>query len=259
MPKAGELTYLSALSDGRKEHAENKPFSDTGAGHLFADLGMMRMLLHDPPGRVLDLGCGTGWTSCFLAKMGYEVVGQDIAPDMIKSAIINKQRYEAHSANFVVSDYESMAYENEFDGACFFDSLHHAEDERLALEAVFRALKPGGVVVTHEPGKGHSKHEDSIHAVEEYGVTEKDMPPSHIMQIGAEIGYSKARYFPFPRDVMNMLMRTKPQSLASHRSGMIGRIGSGLRTFGARLHTLKRLFKVVNSAVDRGGLVVLTK
>ena len=39
--------------------------------------------LPDPPARILDMGCGGGWTSIFFAKRGYEVVGQDISQDMI--------------------------------------------------------------------------------------------------------------------------------------------------------------------------------
>jgi len=36
--------------------------------------------------RVLDVACGSGWISQFLTKLGYDVVGIDIAPDMIDTA-----------------------------------------------------------------------------------------------------------------------------------------------------------------------------
>jgi methylase of polypeptide subunit release factors len=32
-----------------------------------------------PPGRALDIGCGTGTNAVFLAQRGFEVVGTDVA------------------------------------------------------------------------------------------------------------------------------------------------------------------------------------
>lgn len=39
-----------------------------------------------PPGRALDLGCGTGTTSLYLAARGWEVVGADFAPNAVRRA-----------------------------------------------------------------------------------------------------------------------------------------------------------------------------
>lgn len=39
-----------------------------------------------PPGRALDMGCGTGTTSIFLASRGWHVVGVDFAPNAIRQA-----------------------------------------------------------------------------------------------------------------------------------------------------------------------------
>ena len=77
MPKAGEIAYLRVLGERGIQHAANKPFSDTNAGGFLIALGSIRLLLPPPPARILELGCGTGWVSCLLGKMGYEVVGQD--------------------------------------------------------------------------------------------------------------------------------------------------------------------------------------
>ena len=193
MPKPGEIDYVRLIGETGASHALDKPYSDGECGRYLADLGLVMGLLPAPPARVLDLGAGTGWTTVFLARRGYHAVGQDICPDMIELANRNRERYAAASASFVVQDYEGMAYREEFDAALFYDSLHHAEDERQALAAVFAALKPGGVCLTVEPGEGHAAA--STHVVEKYWVTEKDMPPHHVIAVGRSVGFRQFRVY----------------------------------------------------------------
>src|SRR5262249_18022782 len=80
-----------------------------------------------PGARSLDLGCGAGWTSHFLARAGYDVVGVDISETMIDMA---EQRLERDGveARFVVADMEELDLEQQdFDGVVLFDCLHHCE------------------------------------------------------------------------------------------------------------------------------------
>lgn len=195
MAKKGEIKYLQSIGGEGVHHALNKPFSDALCGQYLMDLGVIFSLLPNPPARLLDLGCGSGWTSVFFAKHGYTVIGQDICNDMIELAEQNKLLYQAISVDFITSDYEGMNYREEFDCAVFYDSLHHAEDEYLALQKVFNALKVGGILVTAEPGQGHSNAPASKYAMEKYGVTEKDMPPSHIIKLSQSIGFSRYKLY----------------------------------------------------------------
>ena len=192
--KQGEIDYMQQIGEDGARSAYDKPFSHFTCSKNLVDLGVIMALLPQPPARLLDLGCGTGWTSAFFARRGYQVVGQDIAPEMIRFAEQNKTRYEASQLEFIVSDYESMSFSEPFDCAVFYDSLHHAVDERAALQSVYRALRPGGVLITHEPGAGHSKSPDAINAMQLYGVTEKDMPPAYIRDLCAEIGFSSFKF-----------------------------------------------------------------
>lgn len=195
MSKAGERDYLNKLGDAGKLHAFGKPFSDPHCGMYLIHLGNIMQLLPPAPARILDLGVGTGWTSAFLSKAGYEVVGVDIAADMIELANRNRERYGAESLSFVVSDYESLGFSEEFDAAVFYDSLHHAIDEKEALACAFRALKSGGILVCHEPAKGHADAVESVKAREQYDITEKDMPPQRILEVGRAVGFASHELF----------------------------------------------------------------
>jgi ubiquinone/menaquinone biosynthesis C-methylase UbiE len=195
MTKTNEIEYINNIGHEGKMHAFNKPFSDGDCGQLLADIGYIFSLLPPPPAKLLDLGIGTGWTSAFFSKRGYDVVGQDISIDMIDLAELNKKAYQCETLNFITSDFEEMTFKNQFDCAIFYQSLHHSVDEKKAIVSVYNALKPGGIFLSIEPGVGHSKTESSLIAMKKYGVTEKDMPPSRIIKAGKLAGFKKFKIF----------------------------------------------------------------
>lgn len=214
MAKQAEIDYLKNAGEGLVEHAVNKPFSDAGcAFHLFR-LGAILLLLPPPPARLLDLGCGTGWTSCFFSRRGYSVLGLDISLDMIGWAERNRDRDGLQDLTFIVADYEALPFTSEFDCAVFYDSLHHAEDEGKAIKAVFKALRPGGRCVLCEPGKGHERSGDAINAIQKYGVTEKAMPPSTIRRIARRAGFRRVDIYAHPGGVNSVVCGTSSPRFA---------------------------------------------
>jgi ubiquinone/menaquinone biosynthesis C-methylase UbiE len=209
MSKKGEKDYLKNLGKNGIEHAFNKPFSDKICGQIIMDIGSIMEFLPKPPARLLDLGCGTGWTSCFFAKQGYTVTGQDISPDMITYANKNKERDKLDNIIFIESDYEKMNYSNEFDCAVFYGSLHHAEDEQAALQNTFNALKPNGILIVFEPGKGHSKAKETIETMEKFDVIDKDMPPTYLVNLAKTIGFKNYEIHPQLSQMFKMVY-TRP-------------------------------------------------
>ena len=196
MAKQGEIEYLKVAGAEAMAHVVNKPFSDHNCKGNLMQLGAIMHLLPPPPARILDLGCGSGWTSLFLARAGYEVVGQDISPDMIACAKLAAARHDVPHLQFVVGDYEHAPTGNGFDCVLFFDALHHAVDERHAVRTAFAALRPGGLCIASEPGEGHARSATAREAVERFGVTEKDMPPRRIFEVGREAGFEDFRMYP---------------------------------------------------------------
>jgi len=56
-----------------------------------------------PPGRALDLGCGTGTNMIYLAERGWNTVGVDFAPRAIRAAQ-RRVKHLDHNIDFFVDD-----------------------------------------------------------------------------------------------------------------------------------------------------------
>jgi 2-polyprenyl-3-methyl-5-hydroxy-6-metoxy-1,4-benzoquinol methylase len=104
--------------------------------------------------RILELGCGLGKVSVWLAKQGAHVSGIDIGPDLIAAA------RALAKVNHVDCDFrcESVttlrfADPGTYDAALGIAVLHHlsAADVITALRECHRVLKPGGRAVFYEP------------------------------------------------------------------------------------------------------------
>ncbi len=243
MATQGEYDYFKNIGADGIRHATHKPWSDAQCGLYLMELGAMMGLMPEG-GRLLDMGCGTGWTSVLFAKRGYEVVGQDLVPEAIEAGRQLKQENRLANLDFVVGDYESLEFKEEFDVVVFFDCLHHAVDEVGALRSAWRALKPGGICITSEPGWGHERRSAAVMA--EFGVTERDMHPAKIIRGGRKAGFTKFSVHPHAHYLYISLYRR-------NQRGMLGKL---LRIPGMR--TLVSLAVVLFSR-HQAGIVVLRK
>lgn len=195
MAKAGELRYFRELPEVALRQAIEKPWGHPERAKLLANLAGVMSMLPEPPARVLDMGCGTGWTSIALARSGWTVHGVDLSPDAVAIAT---DLARGLSASFAVGDFEAPQHEA-FDAVLFFDCLHHAESPKAAVSAAFKALREGGRLITVEPGLGHHKAPESIAAMEKYGVTERSMPSLRVRKLAKQAGFRTFETYPIPR------------------------------------------------------------
>ena len=96
--------------------------------------------------RVLDLGCGTGYTTCLVAKrLGTTVVGADLRPKMLGWA--KKRAVREHvtdAVRLVAADAHRLPFRDASFDAAVVESVLVFCDVPAALAELFRVLKPGG-------------------------------------------------------------------------------------------------------------------
>jgi SAM-dependent methyltransferase len=104
------------------------------------------------PGRLVDLGCGTGRLCLHFAAKGFECVGVDLSDEMLARA---RENAGDRPVRFLKANLVDLAElpEASFDyAACLFSTLgmvRGAENRATVLANAFRLLKPGGRFVLH--------------------------------------------------------------------------------------------------------------
>ena len=110
-----------------------------------------RLLPPDPADRVIDVGCGSGIVSSFLAQNGSEVLGIDANPDAIAFAREHFQRPNLTFREGLVD--EEFQSGGPIDKIYCLELIEHVYEEqaRAMLEHFARILRPGGAVYMTTP------------------------------------------------------------------------------------------------------------
>jgi tocopherol O-methyltransferase len=98
-----------------------------------------------PRCRILDVGCGLGGSSIYLAKnYQADVTGITISPIQVEMA--NAAASAARvSAKFLLMDAEAMQFDSEFDLVWSVESVAHYGDKPRFFAAAAETLKPNGI------------------------------------------------------------------------------------------------------------------
>lgn len=108
----------------------------------------------EPGMRVLDLGCGLGMTSTFLAR---EFGVQVTAVDPWIAAAANERRFARDGVGdrvcAVSADARSLPFEEgSFDAVISIDAYHYFGTDDLYIGEIARFLRPGGTLAIASPG-----------------------------------------------------------------------------------------------------------
>lgn len=105
----------------------------------------------DGNAKVLDVGCGFGGTSRYLArKLGpnSEVTAITLSPKQVERATELAIEQETPNAKFKVEDALDMSFpDNTFDIVWACESGEHMPDKKKYIDQMMRVLKPGGKFV----------------------------------------------------------------------------------------------------------------
>jgi len=127
---------------------------------------VVRLLTRFAPrgGRLLDVGCGTGYTLS-LVSGDYRCVGLDASPDAALAA-----RAKA-GAPVTRGDACALPFpDGSFDVVTALDVLEHLDDDARAMSEIHRVLAPGGVAVLSVPAHQwlFSPHDRALGHVRRY-------------------------------------------------------------------------------------------
>jgi SAM-dependent methyltransferase len=173
-----------------------KPFGHDPASFTdWATIAAMLDSLEIPRGaKLLDIACGGGWTSLFLAETGYRVEAYDIVPVNIEVARERAARWGVE-IDFAVGDMENLPVGEPADAALLFDALHHSNRQRAVLESIAGRLRPGSWLLLGEPSWLHHLSPGAHATRRDLGWTERGLTLRGLRRDLRAAGYDEVRRF----------------------------------------------------------------
>lgn len=131
-------------------------------------LEIQRLLPEKKAGKILDVGCGSGFFPILLAMKGYSVTGVDLSPEMIENAK-NLAREEGASCRFHVMDAEKLDFADAtFDVVISRNLTWTLPNAEKAYQEWRRVLKQGGILLNFDANYGAVDFSDYSQLPEEH-------------------------------------------------------------------------------------------
>jgi SAM-dependent methyltransferase len=119
--------------------------SHDDAGQLYADLVEFVSAFVKPGARILDVGCGSGWSTDLLAEHGYDAIGIDLNPAAFEPPARERLRLVEGSGTAIPFS------SGTFDATVAYQSLEHVPEPARMLDEMVRVVRPGGCVCVIGP------------------------------------------------------------------------------------------------------------
>ena len=146
----GAPPALPWAPEGRADYNRAEYLNLLGTQWLPGIPDVDRRLRGEPPARVADLACGTGWSSIAMAQ-AYPLVrvdGFDLDPDAVAAARRHaEQAGVSGRTTFAVTDASGPDWSGRYDLVTIFEALHDMSRPADALRAARGMLTPSGSVI----------------------------------------------------------------------------------------------------------------
>ena len=203
----GHREYVKDLPEGERLWLRTKPFSAPPNFELATCLRTFAHIVDQLKlglrAQVLDVGCGPGWMSEYLARCGYWVTGIDISEDMVEIARLRVSRIPEQVgegvdplAEFHAMPVREMPWTDRFDAAVLYDTMHHFDDELETLRVILRTLVPGGTIYIREgarPAAGSEGEQALIDEMRSRETLESPFDPRYLLEVVREAGFEDVR------------------------------------------------------------------
>jgi SAM-dependent methyltransferase len=203
----GHREYVKQIPEGERLWLRTKPFSAPPNFELAACLRTFAHVVESMGlglrAQVLDVGCGPGWMSEYLARCGYWVTGIDISEDMVEIARLRVARIPEQVgdaveplAEFHAMPVREMPWNDRFDAAILYDTMHHFDDEVETLRVILRTLVPGGRIYIREgarPAPGSEGEQALIAEMRTHRTLESPFDPRYLIEVVREAGFEDVR------------------------------------------------------------------
>jgi len=136
-----------------------------------------------PECKILDVGCGTGASSIYLAK-NYNVEATGIRISPVQVDLANQAAaQEDVNARFLLMDAEAMKFEKLFDVVWSVESISHYQDIAKFFASAASLLKPNGIVAVidwfKKPNLNPAEYQREILPIEKGMLVEMGTMPEY--------------------------------------------------------------------------------
>jgi len=148
----------------KREYDDKKLFDDVAKNYVKKDLTpycrvarKLRLVqslkgIQQPIKRILEVGCGAGFSVDYLRGKFINYTGVDYSENLIKYAIKHNSDTGVKFEHLNVNDFDT---ELKFDVVLMIGVLHHIANPENVIKLLSKILAPNGIIVVNEPQVGN--------------------------------------------------------------------------------------------------------
>ncbi|MCS7202860.1 MAG: methyltransferase domain-containing protein [Thermodesulfovibrio sp.] len=136
---------------------------------------LLPILSQIPKGRLLDVGCSTGFFMLIARNLGFEVYGTEASE---KAAKIAKDKFKLNVVQALSFDELPEEYQKPYDIITAFEVIEHVYEPVKFLSDIYSLLKERGILILSCPP--FYKFENIAKGYRKYKWWNGDYPPNHV-------------------------------------------------------------------------------